>query len=82
MQSVSRPDGPSRRRLDLSLFKDFVMAGATRLQLQIECDNILDTPSSAKPAAALGEAGFGSVAIIGNSIPRQMQCAVKFLFQG
>jgi len=72
--------GPPQRRVDLSLFKDFGLSAGTKLQLRIECYNITDTPSFANPAAALGAAGFGSITSIGNSIPRQMQFAVKLLF--
>jgi hypothetical protein len=72
--------GPPQRRVDLSLFKDFGLSGTAKLQLRIECYNITDTPSFANPAAALGAAGFGSITSIGNSIPRQMQFAVKLLF--
>ena len=42
--------------------------------------NITDTPNFANPTAALGAAGFGSIASTGNSIPRQVQFAVKLLF--
>jgi hypothetical protein len=72
--------GPPQRRLDLSLFKDFGLSTTAKLQLRIECYNVTDTPSFANPAAALGAAGFGSITSIGNSIPRQMQFAVKMLF--
>jgi hypothetical protein len=72
--------GPPQRRVDLSLFKDVGLSATAKLQLRIECYNVTDTPSFANPAAALGAAGFGSVTSIGNSIPRQMQFAVKLLF--
>jgi hypothetical protein len=36
-------------------------------------------PSFANPTAALGAPGFGSITSTGNSIPRQMQFAVKLL---
>jgi hypothetical protein len=72
--------GPPQRRLDLSLFKDFGLSAGAKLQLRIECYNITDTPSFANPNSGLGAAGFGSITSIGNSIPRQMQFAVKLLF--
>ena len=72
--------GPPQRRLDLSLFKDFGLSAAAKLQLRIECYNVTDTPSFANSAAALGAAGFGSITSTGNSIPRQMQFAAKVLF--
>jgi len=72
--------GPPQRRLDLSLFKDISLTRQARLQLRVECYNVTNTPSFANPNAALGAPGFGSVTSIGNSIPRQMQFAVKLLF--
>ena len=72
--------GPPQRRIDLSLFKDVALAATAKLQLRLESYNITNTPSFANPAAALGAPGFGSITSIGNSIPRQMQFAVKLLF--
>jgi len=72
--------GPPQRRLDLSVFKDFALAAATKLQVRIEVYNITNTASFANPISQLGAPGFGSVNSIGNSIPRQMQFAVKLLF--
>jgi hypothetical protein len=74
--------GPHQRRLDLSLFKDVTMAGATRLQLRIEVYNVLNAVNFANPPAAgsaLGNAAFGTIS---NTIgtPRQMQFAAKLLF--
>jgi hypothetical protein len=42
--------------------------------------NVTNTPSFAHPTATLGAPGFGSITSTGNSIPRQMQFAVKLLF--
>jgi hypothetical protein len=56
------------------------LAATTKLQLRLECYNVTNTPSFANPNAALGAPGFGSITSIGNSIPRQMQFAVKLLF--
>ena len=72
--------GPPQRRLDLSLFKDVALTATTKLQLRIEGYNITNTPSFANPINTLGAPGFGSINSIGNSIPRQMQFAVKLLF--
>jgi hypothetical protein len=72
--------GPPQRRLDLSLFKDVAIASRTKLQLRVEAYNVTNTPSFANPTAGLGAPGFGSITSIGNSIPRQMQFAVKLLF--
>ena len=72
--------GPPQRRLDLSVFKDFALNATTRLQVRIEGYNVTNTPSFANPISGLGAPGFGSLNSIGNSIPRQMQFAVKLLF--
>jgi hypothetical protein len=72
--------GPPQRRLDLSLFKDVALGSVTKLQLRVEGYNVTNTPSFANPNAGLGAPGFGSITSIGNSIPRQMQFAVKLLF--
>jgi hypothetical protein len=72
--------GPPQRRLDLSVFKAVSLGGSASAQFRIECYNLTNTPSFANPNAALGAPGFGSVTSIGNSIPRQMQFAVKVLF--
>src|SRR6202007_2070716 len=71
--------GPPQRRLDLSLFKAVALTATTKLQLRIEGYNITNTPSFANPINTLGAPGFGSINSIGNSIPRQMQFAVKLL---
>jgi hypothetical protein len=72
--------GPPQRRLDLSVFKDFALAATTKLQVRIEAYNITNTASFANPISQLGAPGFGSINSIGNSIPRQMQFALKLLF--
>ena len=72
--------GPSQRRADLSLFKDVSLTSTARLQLRLECYNVTNTPSFANPNGALGNAAFGTITSTGNSIPRQMQFAVKLLF--
>ena len=72
--------GPPQRRIDLSVFKDFALAATTRLQVRVEAYNVTNTPSFANPISQLGAPGFGSLNSIGNSIPRQMQFAVKLLF--
>ena len=72
--------GPSFKRIDLSLFKNITLTGPWRLQLRAEIFNIFNTPSFANPAAALGNAGFGTITSTGNNVPRQMQFAAKLLF--
>ena len=72
--------GPSQRRLDLSLFKDIILRGDSRLQLRWEVYNVMNVANFANPNTALGNAQFGSISSTGNSIPRQMQFAAKVLF--
>ena len=72
--------GPPQRRLDVSLFKDIALNGTSRVQVRVECYNLTNTPNFANPNAALGAGGFGSITSTGNSIPRQIQFAVKYLF--
>ncbi len=72
--------GPSQRRLDFSLFKDLSLGATRKLQLRMEVYNITNTPSFWLPDFNFGSAGFGSISSTGNSIPRQMQFGVKYLF--
>jgi outer membrane receptor protein involved in Fe transport len=72
--------GPPQRRLDLSLFKNVTLRRDLRLQLRAEVYNVTNTPSFANPNASFGTAGFGSITGTANSIPRQMQFALKVLF--
>jgi len=72
--------GPSQRRLDLSLFKEVGLRDGRRLQFRAEVYNVTNTPNFVNPNAQLGNPAFGSISSTGNSIPRQMQFAVKFLF--
>jgi len=72
--------GPANRRLDLSLFKDFTVTGQTRLQLRAEVYNVTNTPNFVVPNSGLGNANFGSISSTGNSTPRQMQFAAKYIF--
>jgi hypothetical protein len=77
---LSLMHGPSQRRMDMSIFKDLSLGGARRLQLRAEMYNITNTPSFWLPDFNFGSPGFGSISSTGNSIPRQMQFGVKYLF--
>jgi outer membrane receptor protein involved in Fe transport len=72
--------GPANRRLDLSFFKDFSVSSEKKLQFRAEVYNLTNTPSFVNPTSALGNPAFGSISSTGNSIPRQMQFAVKYIF--
>lgn len=51
--------GPHSRRLDVSVFKDFSLGGAKKLQFRGECFNTTNSANFAAPAAILGGANFG-----------------------
>jgi len=72
--------GPAQRRLDLSIFKDLNMGQGRRLQLRAECYNVLNVANFYLPDNNFGSPGFGSISSTGNSIPRQMQFGIKYLF--
>ncbi len=71
--------GPSQRRLDLSLFKDFTLPRSARLQVRVEAYNVTNAVNFANPNGALGNAAFGTITST-NGTPRQMQFALKLLF--
>jgi hypothetical protein len=66
--------------MDFSIFKDLALGGTRKVQLRAEIYNLLNTPSFGLPDAQFGSTGFGSISSIGNSIPRQMQFGIKYLF--
>jgi hypothetical protein len=72
--------GPPQRRLDLSFFKDFAMPKNSTLQFRYEIYNIFNVANFQNPASAIGNATFGTLSSTGNSVPRQMQFALKYLF--
>jgi hypothetical protein len=73
--------GPRQKRLDLSLFKEYPVRDAWRLELRVETFNLTNTPSFANPNATLGSTSFGTVtSTIATSTPRQLQFALKLLF--
>jgi len=72
--------GPAQRRLDLSIFKDLPVRESSKLQLRAECYNVTNTASFYLPDNNFGSSGFGSISSTGNSIPRQMQFGIKYLF--
>jgi hypothetical protein len=72
--------GPSPRRLGFSLFKDVKLNAAARLQRRIEADHVLNAVNFANPNGQVGNAAFGTISSTVDT-PRQMQFAVKRLFQ-
>jgi hypothetical protein len=77
---LSAMHGPPQRRLDFSIFKDLSLGQTRRLQLRAEVYNVTNTPSFGLPDFNFGSPGFGSISSTGNSIPRQMQFGIKYLF--
>ena len=72
--------GPSQRRFDFSIFKTFAMARDSRLQVRIEVYNVANNANFQPPDGTFGGSTFGSISSTGNSIPRQMQFGIKYLF--
>ena len=72
--------GPNQRRLDMSLFKDLTLSAGKKLQLRAEVYNVTNTANFYIPDNNFGSATFGAINSIGNSIPRQMQFGIKYLF--
>ena len=72
--------GPSQRRLDFSIFKTFELGRDDRLQVRIEVYNVTNAANFQPPDGTFGGSTFGSISSTGNSIPRQMQFGIKYLF--
>jgi hypothetical protein len=72
--------GPPNRRIDLSLFKDFAVREDVKLQLRAEVYNLTNTANFINPNSSFGSPAFGTISSTGNSIPRQMQFAMKLIF--
>jgi hypothetical protein len=72
--------GPPNRSLNASFFKNLALRGTTRLQLRAEIYNLTNTANVVSPNSQLGNPAFGSISSTGNSTPRQMQFAAKYIF--
>jgi len=73
--------GPSLKRVDLSLFKNFTLTRRVNMEFRTEAFNVLNTAQFAFPAASLGGAGFGTISSTANAYnPRILQFAVRFKF--
>ena len=78
-----RPQHPSRPAATRSgrlVFQRLCAVGDVKLQIRVEFYNITNTPNFANPIAQLGAPGFGTINSTGNSAPRQIQFAAKYLF--
>ena len=72
--------GPNQRQTNFSIFKDLALSGQQKLQLRAEIYNLLNQANFGLPDNNFGSTGFGSISSTGNSIPRQMQFGIKYLF--
>ena len=72
--------GPEQRQVNFSIFKDLALSGRQKLQLRAEIYNLFNTANFGLPDNNFGSTGFGSISSTGNSIPRQMQFGIKYLF--
>jgi hypothetical protein len=67
------------RNLDVSLFREFPIREAMRLQFRAEAFNLTNTPVWGTPVVNYSNANFGRVQSVGNT-PRQVQFALKLYF--
>jgi Carboxypeptidase regulatory-like domain len=86
--------GPPQRSLDASLFKDFKLTEALKMQFRVEIFNLFNTPNFAVPSRGGARVSFTNggtgvpkapassqiTAITLGANPREVQLAVKFLF--
>lgn len=73
--------GPSFRHFDLSLFKDFNLTEAAKLQFRTEAFNLSNTPNFGLPGSTLGTSTFGVInSLRTNAQPRQLQLALRLSF--
>ena len=70
--------GPGIESVDLSLFKNFNLTEAKRIQFRAECFNILNHANLGLPENDLESPAFGQILQAGP--PRLVQLALKFIF--
>ena len=70
--------GPGIQNVDLSLFKNFKIDEARRIQFRAECFNLFNHANFGLPMNDLESPAFGQ--ILQASPPRLLQLAIKFLF--
>ena len=76
------PDAWARAAADGHVASSRICRWAATASCSSACEvyNITNTPSFWLPDFNFGSTGFGSISSTGNSIPRQMQFGVKYLF--
>ena len=70
--------GPGIESVDLSLFKNFSLTEAMRLQFRAECFNLFNHPNLGLPVNDLQSPAFGQILQSGQ--PRLFQFALKLMF--
>ncbi len=70
--------GPGVETVDISLFKNFAIQEAKRIQLRVECFNALNHANFGLPENDIESPAFGQ--ILQANPPRLIQLALKFLF--
>ncbi len=70
--------GPGLASVDLSLFKNFILAESKSIQFRAESFNTLNHPNFALPENDISSPAFGQ--ILQAAPPRLLQLALKFLF--
>ena len=70
--------GPGFKRTDLSLFKNFAVAGSQQMQLRVEAFNVFNQERFGQPGNTLGSATFGAITSAEDG--RIVQIGVKYTF--
>jgi hypothetical protein len=77
--------GPGTKQIDMSLFKAFAIAEASRVEFRAEAFNLFNTPQFNNPNANIGFTGVARITSAGNPTvyqrtSRQIQLALKLYF--
>lgn len=73
--------GPGYVNLDASIFKEFPIREAMKLQLRLETFNTTNTPHFANPDGNYNDGSFGAIQRqAGSEANREVQLAAKFIF--
>jgi hypothetical protein len=70
--------GPSRVNMDFSLFKEFPILEAGKLQFRSEFFNLFNHPNFGNPSNSIGNGNIGQLTSAGDG--RIAQFALKYLF--
>ena len=70
--------GPGFNRTDLSLFKNFAIAGAQRVQIRLEAFNVFNQVRFNQPGGTVGSPTFGAITAADDG--RIVQLGIKYTF--